>query len=119
MYVKSTDNSERWFHVRCRNAEELAKLLALADCADIETDSCCISKPSYHIPTPPPKPPYQQEGPGSSRDKKTGYLESIQHLAMEYARGLMAMDVDEPELIMDLIHVANRAKNILGRVREG
>lgn len=46
MYVKSTDNSERWFHVRCRNAEELAKLLALADCADIETDSCCISKPS-------------------------------------------------------------------------
>lgn len=116
MYVKSIDNSERWFQVRCRNAEELSKLLALADCADIETASCCISKPSYRIPTPPPKPSHPSDASDSSK-KKADYLESIQHLTMEYARGLMTMDVDEPDLIMDLLRVSSLAKAAQGKYR--
>lgn len=44
------------------------------------------------------------------RDKKADYLESIHYLAMAWARELMAMDDEDPDLIVDLLHVAHRAK---------
>lgn len=81
---------------------------------------------------PPPKPPYPpaptsdsshtggtSEKCASSWDKKGDYLDSIQHLAMAYARELMSMGIDEPELIVDLLHVASRAKETKGKYRVG
>lgn len=64
---------------------------------------------------PIPKVSYPSDASAPSLNKKADYLDSIHHLAMEYARSLMAMDIDEPELIVDLLHVAGRAKKAKGR----
>lgn len=103
--MPKTVDSVTVFEVACESASDFEALFTVIEKADFPVGLTYAGE--------------TQSDSTHSQDKKAGYLESIWGFAMEHARGLMAMDVDEPELIMDLIHVANRAKNILGRVREG